>query len=187
MSGTDDEKYLKSAATCTASAEYFYSCTACGEKGTDTFEHGEVLPHVFDQEVADEQYLITPAGCTTRAEFYKSCECGAKGEETFKAVGVLGHLWGEWTTIVEPTVDAEGLSEKVCDTCGASETKAIEKLPAPETPAEEPSILDQIKGKVIGVKNMVAGKLGCGGSIGGASIIIMIAAAGAVVLRKKED
>ena len=208
------DAYLNSAATCTAKATYLYSCD-CTAAGTETFEVGEVLPHtlgkeyqnegenhyaicteceakvyfdhVYDQEIAGEDYLITPAGCTSRAEYYKSCVCGAKGEETFKPVGVLGHLWGEWTTIVEPTVDAEGLAEKVCDTCGASETKAIEKLPAPEAPAEEPSVLDQIKGKVIGVKNMVAGKLGCGGSIGGASIIIMIAAAGAVVLRKKED
>ena len=210
------DAYLNSAATCTAKATYLYSCD-CTAAGTETFEVGEVLPHtlgkeyqnegenhyaicteceakvyfdhVYDQEIAGEDYLITPAGCTSRAEYYKSCVCGAKGEETFKPVGVLGHLWGEWTTVVEPTVDAEGLAEKVCDTCGASETKAIEKLPAPEVeaPAEEPTILDQIKGKVIGVKNMVAGKLGCGGSIGGASIIIMIAAAGAVVLRKKED
>ena len=197
------EAYLNAAATCTAKATYFLSCE-CLEAGTETFERGEMLPHtpgktynndgaqhwvactkceaklysdhVYDQEVAGDEYLITPAGCTTRAEFFKSCKCGAKGEESFKAVGVLGHFWGEWTTAVEPTVDAEGVAEKVCATCGAKETKAIEKLPAPEAPAVEPGIIDQVKAMA-----------GCGGSIGGASIIIMIAAAGAVVLRKKED
>ena len=179
-------EHVATEATCTAKATYYVSCV-CGANGTATFEAGEVLPHVYDQEVAGDEYLITPAGCTTRAEFYKSCECGAKGEETFKPAGVLGHLWGEWTTTTEPTVDAEGVKERECATCGEKETKSVEKLPASEAPAEEPGILDQIKDQAVGVKDMVAGKLGCGGSIGGASIIIMIAAAGAVVLRKKED
>ena len=39
-----DAKYLASAASCTAKATYYYSCT-CGEKGTATFESGETLPH----------------------------------------------------------------------------------------------------------------------------------------------
>ncbi len=39
-----DAKYLASAASCTAKATYYYSCT-CGEKGTTTFESGETLPH----------------------------------------------------------------------------------------------------------------------------------------------
>ena len=41
------EPYLKSAATCTAKAVYYYSCK-CGEKGTQTFEYGEILPHEFN-------------------------------------------------------------------------------------------------------------------------------------------
>ena len=181
-----DNKFLATEATCIAQATYYKSCV-CGEKGTETFAAGEVLPHVFDQEMAGDEYLVSDATCTTGAVFYKSCECGLKGEETFMSIGSLGHLFGEWTTVTEPTVDAEGVKERECSACGEKETKSIEKLPAPEAPAEEPSIVDQIKDKVVGVKDMVAGKLGCGGSIGGASIIIMIAAAGAVVLRKKED
>ena len=38
-----DEKYLKSAATCTVPAVYYKSCK-CGEKGTETFEYGTVNP-----------------------------------------------------------------------------------------------------------------------------------------------
>ena len=38
------EKYLKTAATCTAKAVYYMSC-ACGEKGTATFESGNALGH----------------------------------------------------------------------------------------------------------------------------------------------
>ena len=44
-----DAKYLKSAATCTAKAVYYKSCTFCGEKGTETFETGNVLDHDWDE------------------------------------------------------------------------------------------------------------------------------------------
>ena len=43
------EQYLKSAATCTAKAVYYRSCTFCGEKGTETFETGNVLDHDWDE------------------------------------------------------------------------------------------------------------------------------------------
>ncbi len=38
-----DKKYLKSAGTCTQKAVYYYSCSVCGEAGTETFE-GETNP-----------------------------------------------------------------------------------------------------------------------------------------------
>ena len=41
-----DAKHLKSKATCTAKAVYYYSCT-CGENGTETFETGDVLGHDY--------------------------------------------------------------------------------------------------------------------------------------------
>ena len=44
-----DAKYLKSAATCTAKAVYYNSCTFCGEKGTETFETGNVLDDDWDE------------------------------------------------------------------------------------------------------------------------------------------
>ena len=192
-----DNKFLATEATCTAQATYYKSCV-CGEKGTETFAAGEVLPHVFDQEIAGDEYLVSDATCTTGAVFYKSCECGLKGEETFMSIGSLGHLFGEWTTVTEPTVDAEGVKERECSVCGEKETKSIEKLPAPEAPAEEPTFVDKavdfavtakdwVVNKAVAVKNKAAGALGCGGSIGGTSIIIMLAAAGAVIARKKED
>ena len=38
--------YLKSEATCTNKATYYFSCL-CGEKGTEYFEHGDLLKHVY--------------------------------------------------------------------------------------------------------------------------------------------
>ena len=41
--------YLKSAASCTEAAVYYYSCT-CGEKGSSTFAYGSTSEHVYDQK-----------------------------------------------------------------------------------------------------------------------------------------
>jgi len=43
-------KYLASSATCTAKATYYYSCT-CGEKGTETFEYGDLTAHNYENDV----------------------------------------------------------------------------------------------------------------------------------------
>lgn len=42
-----DNTYLKSPATCTNSAEYYYSCE-CGKTGTDLFSYGEPNSHSYD-------------------------------------------------------------------------------------------------------------------------------------------
>ena len=149
-----DDKYLKSAATCTAKAVYYKSCTVCGEKGTETFEYGnplghdygawtsndngththvcsrdashaetddchggtasctkkavcedckaeygDLLPHDFTAEQAEEKYLKSAATCTEKAVYYKSCTvCGEKGTETFEYGNPLGHDYGAWTS-----------------------------------------------------------------------------------------
>ena len=42
-----EDKFLKSAASCTAKAIYYYSCE-CGEKGEQTFGYGELKGHTFN-------------------------------------------------------------------------------------------------------------------------------------------
>ena len=151
---TAEDKYLKSAATCTEKAVYYKSCTVCGEKGTETFEYGnplghdygawtsndngthtrvcsrdanhtetddchggtasctkkavcedckaeygDLLPHDFTAEQAEEKYLKSAATCTEKAVYYKSCTvCGEKGTETFEYGNPLGHDYGAWTS-----------------------------------------------------------------------------------------
>ena len=53
-----DSKYQAKAATCLASAVYYYSCT-CGEKGNETFSYGALGDHAV---VTDKGYS---AGCIT--------------------------------------------------------------------------------------------------------------------------
>lgn len=74
--------YKVSDATCTQKAKYYYSCE-CGEKGTGTFDYGELLPHTFDQQVVSDAYLATSATCLAHPTYFYSCKCGAKGTETF--------------------------------------------------------------------------------------------------------
>ncbi len=86
-----DAKYLKSGATCTDKALYYYSCS-CGCKGTETFEYGEKLEHSFTKQIIDEEYLNTPASCTAKATYFYACSvCDEKGTETFEYGEKLPH------------------------------------------------------------------------------------------------
>ncbi len=66
-----DAKYLASAASCTAKATYYYSCT-CGEKGTATFESGETLPHTASTEWKSDETGHWHVCTTCNAEMDKA-------------------------------------------------------------------------------------------------------------------
>ena len=52
----------------------------------------------------------------------------------------LGHDWGDWTVVKEPTVDEEGLEERVCKNDPThKEQKPIDKLPPTPTPEPTPT------------------------------------------------
>ena len=103
-------------ATCTAKA----ICEDCGGA------YGEMAAHDFTAEVAEEDYLKSPATCTTKAVYYKSCAaCGktSKGtdaEATFESGDVLGHDWGEpnytWTAVPDGYMCTADKKCKKCDT-----------------------------------------------------------------------
>lgn len=50
----------------------------------------------FVREVVADNYLKTPATCTSYGVYYKSCACGAKGVETFISQTYGSHSYGEW-------------------------------------------------------------------------------------------
>ena len=83
-----EEQYIKSQATCTAKAVYYYSCE-CGEKGEATFEYGDFKTHTFDKKVIKNEYLLSAATAQSKAVYYYSCECGERGSETFEYGDVL--------------------------------------------------------------------------------------------------
>ena len=62
-------------------------------------EYGDLLPHDFTAEQAEEKYLKSAATCIAKAVYYKSCTvCGEKGTETFEYGNPLGHDYGAWTS-----------------------------------------------------------------------------------------
>ena len=151
--------YICTNATCTARATYYKSCAACNLAFEETFESGELAPHTWAERWGGDENVHFHA-CTVCREATTD-----EGE----------HTYGEWVVEKQATVSKEGLKVRKCTVCQAEQEEDIPKLPAPttntpttNTPGEEE-------------------KDGCGSAIGGASIIIMVAAAGAVVLRKKED
>ena len=94
-----DEAHLKSAATCTAYAVYYYDCSRCDVMATDsdtnpTFEDTDAGygTHKFDVQSTDAQYLASEATCTAKATYYYSCSvCGKKGTETFESGELAAH------------------------------------------------------------------------------------------------
>ena len=111
-----DAKYLKSAATCTAKAVYYYSCS-CGEKGTETFESGETLAHTWETKWVNND----------SKHWHECTVCKTKGDEADHAF--------EWKIDKEATVTEAGAKHEECKVCGYKKTAiAIDKL--------APSIID---------------------------------------------
>ena len=118
---TASDKYLKSAATCTAKAVYYTSCTECGQSSKGTadeavFEYGN-FGHKFTQ------WKGTDANCTENGYKERHCtECGYKQTQTIKA---KGHQFGEWKVIKKAGCLTDGEQTAECTVCNHKETKVI--------------------------------------------------------------
>ena len=76
-----------------ATEEYAVKCAECLYEIEAQLNH----THVFDKQVADEQYKVSGATCTEPAKYYVSCACGEKGADTFENGAANGHTAGtEW-------------------------------------------------------------------------------------------
>ena len=101
-----DEKYLKTPATCTAKAVYYYSCS-CGNKGTETFESGDMLAHSWGT-----------VWVSNGSKHWHECTvCKTKGDEA-------DHTF-EWKIDKEPTVTEAGAKHEECKICGYNKTAVI--------------------------------------------------------------
>ena len=89
-----DEKYLKSAATCTSPAIYYKSCSVCGATSTETFEYGEKAAHSYVQQHDAEQHWDECSVCHARAN--EAAHSGGTATCTAKAVCSVCHAeYGE--------------------------------------------------------------------------------------------
>lgn len=71
--------------------------------------------------------VVSP-GCQTEGYTIFTCSCGDVYQSD--TVTALGHKWGEWVTTKEASTTEEGNQTRTCSVCKASESRAIEKLPA---------------------------------------------------------
>ena len=75
--------------------------------------------------------ITTAATCTEEGSLTYTCTiCG---ESYVEMIPALGHSFGDWTVILEPTTTAEGLEERSCNRCGYTEERSISKLENPFT------------------------------------------------------
>ena len=104
--GHDITKLAGKAATCTeAGLTDGEKCSRCDYAAAQ-------------EEIPATGHKFTDATCTAA----KTCSvCNATEGEA------LGHNFGEWTTVKEPSFAEDGLAERTC-ACGEKETKALAKL-----------------------------------------------------------
>ena len=120
-------EYLKSAATCTAKAVYYTSCTECGQssKGTKdeaTFEYGNALGHKYGEWVSngDGTHTRVCANDSTHTET-KACH-GGTATCTAKAICEdCGKAYGEMTA----HTFTKTASEKYLKSAATCTTKAV--------------------------------------------------------------
>ena len=78
--------------------------------------------HIFEAS-------IVPPSCTEQGYTTYTCKCG----ESYVAdyVDALGHSFGEWVVITEPTTTEDGLEERSCSRCGYTELRTVAELENP--------------------------------------------------------
>ena len=93
-----DDAHLKSGATCTEAAVYYYDCSRCDTRSTaDTYSHGDPLGHNFTEKVTDAAHLKSAATCTEAAVYYYDCSrCDTHSTaDTYSYGDPLGHDFTE--------------------------------------------------------------------------------------------
>ncbi len=95
-SKTTTSTYLKSSATCTSAAVYYYKCSSCTAKGTATYTSGSATGHNYFQKYNDTQHYMECSECGATKDYINhewygvsdsqhSCACGKMTSHTFSA------------------------------------------------------------------------------------------------------
>lgn len=94
-----------------------HKCTRCGDTYKDNYIDA-VHVHKYDEKVTEPTCL--DKGFTTY-----TCKCGDTYKD--KYVDALGHKWGKWITVKEPTTTQTGNAYRECENCKEKENKTLDK------------------------------------------------------------
>lgn len=116
--------------TCEEDGYKEYTCTICESSYTETLDaHG----HEFETET-----VVDPTCTEEGYTVYYCIWCDAIVESDY--VNATGHAFDEWEVTQEPTEYEEGEQERLCMTCGYTETKTVKKLPATRLTLSETNV-----------------------------------------------
>ena len=113
-----NDTFKASDATCENKAVYYYSCS-CGEKGTETFEYGDVS-HNFTNYVSNNDATCT-ANCTETA---KCDNCDATDTREIEN-SKLAHSFTSYASDNNASCTANCTETAKCDNCVATDTREI--------------------------------------------------------------
>ena len=121
---TVKDEALKTAATCSAPAVYYYSCSGCGaveHNDEHTFTSGTAASHSYTATTVKPEALKQAADCHTAAAYYYSCAvCGAvesNNAHTFTDGEPAAHSW-EWVIDTDADCGNAGVKHEACTKCG---------------------------------------------------------------------
>ena len=118
-----EEKYLKSAATCTEKAAYYKSCTVCGEKGTETFEVGNILGHDWGEWQSNGNDTHTRV-CARNSGHKETVNCSG-GTATCQAKAVCAVCRHEYGQLGTHSFTAETVEEQYLKSAATCTEKAV--------------------------------------------------------------
>lgn len=101
-----------------------WDLTVTGQENGDEVTYQVNVNHAWNKEFTVDK----PATCTEDGESSQHCsrcDIPAENEERKKVIKALGHKFGEWKVVKEPTYAEKGLMERVCTVCDEKETEAI--------------------------------------------------------------
>ena len=118
-----EEQYLKSAATCTEKAAYYKSCTVCGEKGTETFEVGNILGHDWGEWQSNGNDTHTRV-CARNGSHKETVNCSG-GTATCQAKAVCAVCRHEYGQLGTHSFTAETVEEQYLKSAATCTEKAV--------------------------------------------------------------
>ena len=102
-----------------------WDLTVTGQKEpTDEVTYQVNVSHAWDKEfTVDKAATCTEDGVSS--QHCTRCDIPAESEDRKKVIKALGHKFGDWKVIKEPTYTEKGLMERICSVCEEKQTEAI--------------------------------------------------------------